>query len=149
MHWCLIRVAELLFSSLVDFRQPATTHATRRLPEHESDAIRHDTTDKSSNPTQLSPRNAMELLVYYLLRQTHWTIVGHHDEVYVAGEGGDYIDEEAASSPTGGISADTSQRDYRWVSTLFCRFGPFLFGIGYASHNPVTPHIERCRLAVH
>ena len=50
----------------------------------------------------------MELLVYYLLRQTHRTIVGHHDEVYVAGEGGDYIDEEAASSPTGGIGADTS-----------------------------------------
>jgi len=41
----------------------------------------------------------MELLVYYLLRQTHRTIVGHYDEVYVAGEGGDYIDEEAASSP--------------------------------------------------
>jgi len=45
---------------------------------------------------------------YYLLRQTHRTIVGHHDEVYVAGEGGDYIEEEEASSPTGGIGADTS-----------------------------------------
>ena len=106
--WSLIRVAGLLFSSLVDSRQPATTHATRRLPEHESDAIQHDTTDEStSNRTQLSPRNAMELLVYYLMRQTHWTIVGHHDGVYVAGEGGDYMDE-AASSPTGGIGAERS-----------------------------------------
>jgi len=74
--------------------------------------LQHDVTDEStSNPTQLSSRNAMELLIYYLLRQTHRTIVGHHDEVYVAGKGGDYVDDdndEEASSPTGGIGVERS-----------------------------------------
>jgi len=56
---------------------PIPILTTRQRPEHESDAIQHDTTDEStSNRTQFSPRNAMELLVYYLLRQTHWIIVG-------------------------------------------------------------------------
>lgn len=50
------------------------------------------TDESTSNPTQLSPGKAMELLLAYCLRQTNWTIVGDYDEVHVAGDGRDYVE---------------------------------------------------------